>query len=307
MNTFVTTTDIVEKPKLIDEQNFSEATNKKEPYYHRDPDTGALKYYAICPLCKNPIQIINLYKKQEQGSKGTHGKHNKGTIDNLAEYDELRYLSCPYAKPNDRPSKFKVNPKENKESLVLITTMTKQFDRIIYILEQSLGVHFSKDRKREMLDYWYSNTAWRYYVATIDNLPFTLMYGSRSFYAVGNFIPKDSELVDVFKKLPNAKLENADSKDNCFVIGYKNKQFLDVIFFLNDYHIEYENDKLIEQFTFHVRHKDSRRDLYKKDVVVQKGWLQNMINKGDDYNRGILTLDIADKKYKEYCKPKSKN
>lgn len=47
--------------ETLTEENYCEKTNKDKPYYR--PDISPISpYFAICPRCKNPIQIINLYK-----------------------------------------------------------------------------------------------------------------------------------------------------------------------------------------------------------------------------------------------------
>ena len=46
--------------ETLTEENYSEKTNKDKPYYR--PEISSISpYFAICPRCKNPIQIINLY------------------------------------------------------------------------------------------------------------------------------------------------------------------------------------------------------------------------------------------------------
>ncbi|MCS5465580.1 hypothetical protein NWO25_19660 [Enterococcus lactis] len=54
-------------------------------------------YYAICPECDNPIQIIGLYKETQESGRKPYGKHHKGTIPYLAKYSEEDYLECPFS------------------------------------------------------------------------------------------------------------------------------------------------------------------------------------------------------------------
>ena len=43
--------------ETLTEENYCEKTNKDKPYYR--PDISPISpYFAICPRCKNPIQII---------------------------------------------------------------------------------------------------------------------------------------------------------------------------------------------------------------------------------------------------------
>ena len=40
-------------------ETFMEKTHKRYPFY-QDPKRYKTPYFAICPACNNPIQIINL-------------------------------------------------------------------------------------------------------------------------------------------------------------------------------------------------------------------------------------------------------
>ncbi|CAJ1315721.1 hypothetical protein [Paenibacillus nuruki] len=42
--------------------NFENLTHKREPYFIKEEK---MKYYAVCPSCNNPIQIINLYPQKK--------------------------------------------------------------------------------------------------------------------------------------------------------------------------------------------------------------------------------------------------
>ena len=60
---------------------------------------GHEKYFAVCPICDNLIQIIGQYKHEEGERRKPFGKHYKGNIAELANYDEDAYRRCPYHNP----------------------------------------------------------------------------------------------------------------------------------------------------------------------------------------------------------------
>lgn len=45
--------------------------------WRRDGDTGP-SYYAVCPLCDNPIQIVGLFRRQEESrARRPYGRHHR--------------------------------------------------------------------------------------------------------------------------------------------------------------------------------------------------------------------------------------
>ena len=54
---------------VISQESYMGCTGGVAPL-RRDGDTGP-SYYAVCPLCDNPIQIVGLFRRQEEaGVKG---------------------------------------------------------------------------------------------------------------------------------------------------------------------------------------------------------------------------------------------
>lgn len=48
---------------MINEENFYLATRERKPYV---VDSGGVKsFYAVCPECDNPIQLIGLLRRQQ--------------------------------------------------------------------------------------------------------------------------------------------------------------------------------------------------------------------------------------------------
>lgn len=82
----------------IDEENFTEKTKKQESFYKTKGNDNI--YRAICPICDNPIQIIGLYKKEEECDVKLYGRHHKGDVKGLARYDQTCYENCPYSNPD---------------------------------------------------------------------------------------------------------------------------------------------------------------------------------------------------------------
>lgn len=86
---------------VISQESYMRCTGGVAPW-RRDGDTGP-SYYAVCPLCDNPIQIVGLFRRQEESrARRPYGRHHRGDVPGLCRYDEDAYLHCPYADPNHR-------------------------------------------------------------------------------------------------------------------------------------------------------------------------------------------------------------
>lgn len=79
MDEFVILDD--DQPHKINKKEFSAATFLETPYVQRGPG-GEKQYFAQCPLCRNPIQIVGLFSKRvrDEASFSTrelkpYGKH----------------------------------------------------------------------------------------------------------------------------------------------------------------------------------------------------------------------------------------
>ena len=49
---------------VISQESYMRCTGGVAPW-RRDGDKGP-SYYAVCPLCDNPIQIVGLFRRQEE-------------------------------------------------------------------------------------------------------------------------------------------------------------------------------------------------------------------------------------------------
>ena len=60
---------------VISQESYMGCTGGVAPW-RRDGDTGP-SYYAVCPLCDNPIQIVGLFRRQEESrARRPNGGHN---------------------------------------------------------------------------------------------------------------------------------------------------------------------------------------------------------------------------------------
>lgn len=114
---------------VISQESYMRCTGGVAPW-RRDGDKGP-SYYAVCPLCDNPIQIVGLFRRQEESrAHRPYGRHHRGDVPGLCRYDEDAYLHCPYADPNHRTdTRARRHPKD-QTGRALYGLMRGEFDRV---------------------------------------------------------------------------------------------------------------------------------------------------------------------------------
>ena len=90
--------------------------------WRRDGDKGP-SYYAVCPLCDNPIQIVGLFRRQEESrAHRPYGRHHRGDVH-----------------PKDQTGR------------ALYGLMRGEFDRVTLAWERFSGIHLGPGAARDML------------------------------------------------------------------------------------------------------------------------------------------------------------
>lgn len=160
-----------------------------------------MKYgMAACPMCDNPIQIIGLYKREEDMTTKLYARHSRVSISGLADYHEENYDQCSYHNPSSQRHDIERKPEDFKSN-IFYRLMEQHFDLIIEILEKSLGMFLSDAFAKRLLQSWRTNEGWRYYDTNYNNLPFMLLYAEPAYTIFGRMIRKDSQLAkDIQKK-----------------------------------------------------------------------------------------------------------
>lgn len=175
-------------------ENYIQATNKKEPYFQ------GKSYFAICPCCGNPIQIINLFKEEEEEdeenitkSRKMHGRHITRSIAGVAEYNEEKYNLCKL----HNPIAFKLwelreNQEENEEFRKLIE---RNKNNIVNDIREITGIYFKKEKiEKEVIQSFLSNKNYRYTYINEFNIPYSILYTEESINIYGQKLNLDNEV-----------------------------------------------------------------------------------------------------------------
>jgi len=161
----------------IDREIYISKTRKQFPYY-QEPKKYKKPYFAICPACNNPIQIINLffdeYVEEHTGRKNMHGRHCSKNVRGLPPYSQAAYDNCPLKNPVAfSVCELRRNETMNQEILECIQTHSKEiFDDIRKIT----GILLKNIFLEEILDNYLAAREYCYTHTNMYNIPYSILY-----------------------------------------------------------------------------------------------------------------------------------
>lgn len=187
----------VQHVQRIEKERFERDTGKKFPWYQKNGNN--MVQYAVCPACDNPIQLIALYKRNENSPKA-YGKHIPHSVMGLTAYNQYAYDTCLYANPDLKLEKGSLRPENDQRSRDILTLLKEQFDRVIYILEKETGINFGEGLSQKMLQSFLAMHGDRYIGINMCNLPWIFGYMTASQSLFGQYIQNGSPLMESLKK-----------------------------------------------------------------------------------------------------------
>ena len=231
--------------------NYELQTKKRSPFVREH--NGKDSYYAVCPECDNPIQIVGLYKETRESGRKLYGRHHKGDVPYLAKYSEEDYLECPFSNPKWEKTPGKRSPNSPIANRILCA-VKDQFDRVIYLLKRQTGIRIGENLAREMLKTYVKNEGWLFKEATLNNIPWIFGQCNPAISLFGRVIKKDSEIYKAIKeKCPEVVFLPVDESKEYLQIKNKNGQFITLYFtFLNHQKIIENNERVRETMDFMV-------------------------------------------------------
>ncbi|MFP7386203.1 hypothetical protein SFB97_11355 [Enterococcus hirae] len=230
---------------------------KRRPYVLERE--GMDSYYAVCPECDNPIQIIGLYKETRESGR--------------------RSTSSPLA---------------NR----ILLTLEEQFDRIIYILKKQTGLLINKKLAKEMLITYLKNEGWLYKEATLNNLPWIFGQCSPAIPLFGRMIQKNSELHQVIQEnCPEVQFVPASFSSDYVQIKNQEGMFVTLYFtFLNHEKcvVEEEIHETMDFLVFRENRLEEDDIIFSKTLPIESVYFSNLaLSKKYEDNRNQELLKLA--------------
>lgn len=239
---------INEKPILINETNFEEATKRQYPYVQTIDSQR--RYFAICPLCDNPIQIRGLYKKDRK--KEPYGAHTGKNIKGLNRYIQENYEFCPYAQKGIHLPKDVRKEIVTKREVDIYNLVRDKFNYIVYVIEKHIGMYVTDRFAKELLESFYVSEGWKYPYITSNNIPWMLLYLFKGFNPYGRLIAVDSGIEREIDKCNDLLLEGLDNNDCYRKLKPAKKGFIKLTAMFWNHQILNENEVINETVDFQI-------------------------------------------------------
>ncbi len=186
----------------ISTETYEKAVANNPNYIYTGRD-NVKRYFAVCPACDNPIQLIGLYKKLENTDR-PYGRHyNRDT--KIAKHNEQAYRFCPYASHSYGVTKKSIKDEMTEYEENIYNGVRENFDLAVYIMKQDTGILFSKKFLVEILRGYLSAEAYMYYWATPYNIPWMLLYFMGEIPCYGLRVKKECELWDYLSSRTDVK------------------------------------------------------------------------------------------------------
>jgi hypothetical protein len=276
------------------------------PYLSRHKDDKK-SVFAVCPGCDNPIQLIGLFKRVEN-PKNPYGKHVPHDINELAKYDQAKYIYCPYSNPNRKYSKDRRRG-EDKLAKDLITLLHSQFDRVVRLLQKDIDVRLSPNLLKKMLSDYFAMEFYLYYGATLNNLPWMFGYASSHKSLFGQYIRKGSGLyAAILEHCQDAVF--IDEGKTFVKLMNKPGEFIDIDFAFRFHEVRKEGEDIRETLDFYAVHgpiedvtKYPEHIFYEATINIDIAKFLNSISEpSEETERDEFLLGIADDFYKHKVK-----
>lgn len=259
---------------------------------------GETKRLALCPRCNNPVAILGIYKKIDVAPHARHAKEI--SIPNVVQYDEYKFLNCPYHKKRANYIKEYVPETEEPQRQELYRIAKEHYDKAIYLLQEKTGIYITLKMAETLAENYVNMRAYNYIDATIYNIPWYLIYSFTGFPLYHMTIKKNTTL---YRHLIQLKIVLIDSKIKGHVYVENSEGYL--LTATNYRYVVDENDNLNEWLDFSIiRPDDTVTDtlLYvpveRFSVSVDSYHFGNLINY-QNWSPRQKVLDIA----KRYMKP----
>lgn len=287
----------------ISEQNVIRFLGKGAPYYRVSPH-GQESFFAVCPCCENPIQIVGIFKNTKEAGRKPYGRHHKGSIPKLAEYCQEDYYNCPYSNPQSKKKAPNYRSSKSRVAQASLHLLAEQFDRIIYILSKDTEINITPSIAKEMLKSYVHNKGWLYRDATLNNLPWKLAETAKGINLFGRLI------------CPGGPLEQA-LRDNCpevnLVPGGRNQHLLQIknqegcflnlryVLYNHEVHADEEGEHIEESIVFRVYRGEAPNieTVLEKVIPIRTDYFMNLIDSKKATYRNNELLRLA----KEFLSP----
>ncbi len=278
-------------------QCYEITTDNLEIHTQRNPpwlylSNGHETWFAVCPGCNNPIQIIGLFSKQVN-PYGRHLIPQNITFHINGYANKYNMELCPYysgrvTNPNPRP-----RPPEDPLSKAILSILVEQFDRIIYFIEQMIGFKISIKLATEMLQSYKISQGWCSRNATLENMPLILLNMSPGRTILGRKFISDN-VVDKIKSALKPHNICVEFNDKNQIMNSTSKYIgLNYCFILHKQ--ELIKHVLTESIVFSISNVTNKNpaEVYSQTILFDNVYFRNLINSLSNEYRNTALIELA--------------
>ncbi|KHT25960.1 hypothetical protein [Pectobacterium brasiliense] len=284
MDVFKISVDTQQVQKITQE-NFDLATKKQAPWYQ--PINGHQGWFAVCPACDNPIQIIGMLERDSPYGKHFFPTSGAVFVPLKGRVDKEEYEWCPYASKNKHLTKDELRAAGSELAVLIKQTLIDQFDRVIYLLEKGIGMKISFTLAKQMLEDYRQAEGWRYRGATRQNLPWVFAYMMQAKRLRGRIF-SDAEFTEkLFAKRPDLTCNangQIDVKDD--------KKFCDLSFSFIRHRRHVDQHTLSESIEFNIANS-KQETVCKREIVFEHDHFLKLINSKNEAHRRMNLVALA--------------
>jgi len=156
----------------LSKEEFETQTNMMAPWFNHHAERE--RHFAVCPACNNSIQVINLYDEVQ----ALYAKHNLGS--SVGHQNRMTLQYCPHYSQRPALTAESRRAEEDDVSLEIKECLIEHFDRVVYLIKQTLGLRYPDWRLQDMLNNYLNTRGWLYSGANLINIPWVFLYQSRA-------------------------------------------------------------------------------------------------------------------------------
>ncbi|EHN8737091.1 hypothetical protein V5K30_RS13455 [Enterobacter hormaechei] len=269
----------------ITQENFDQVTKKQAPWYQ--PINGHQGWFAVCPACDNPIQIIGMLERDAPYGKHFFPTAGAVVVPLKGRVDKEEYEWCPYASKNKHLTKDDRRAAGSELAVLIKQTLIEQFDRVIYLLEKGTGMRISFALAKQMLEEYRAAEGWRYRGATRQNIPWVFAYMMQAKRLRGRIFFDAKFTEELLTRRPDLTWNangQIDIKDD--------KKFCDLSFSFIRHRRHVDQHTLSESIEFNIANS-KQETVCKREIVFEHDYFLKLINSKNEANRKMNLVELA--------------
>lgn len=293
MDSFRLNTDSSEIYKIT-LNNLENYTYRQRPWLQQQD--GLESWFAVCPGCNNPIQIVSLLSKK----RSPYGKHFipstdfKYKINGIVNIEEMQ--CCIYY--SGRTSGDGGNrPPEDPYAKLICDIVINHFDRIVYYLNKIIGIRIAPSLAEEMLLSYIGASGWQSYKATLENIPFVILNCQPARSIMGRIITNNDLKTSLIHAFESNGLDVSFNEGNQIINTSDPKVFIDIQYVVINHNRQLIDEELLETVELCIFYQRNTKqiDLYRQVFKYDYDFFRRLVHNPKDTYRNKALLELSTK------------